>query len=147
VTAAEKLRIADGNRPSSGLWLLCSTASEVRLALDTRIPYPTDLVRNGTMNINAELTVLPELRHRTFEAIRSAPRIKFEKTLWRRDDADDLLLMPPLSSAQSAILGQAFRPELAQMVRIDAGETGTEMLATEHNDAISDLIRRCRPSS
>lgn len=143
VVATDKLQIARGGRRPSGLWIVCSEGSQIRLALNTRLPIEEEFARNGTRSESrARLIVLAE-NIRTFQAIKNAPSILFQEATWRRDDENDVVLTSSLSAEELSILSRAFLPAPPAVVRIDVAETGTEMRGTADGGAIAEFATRC----
>ncbi|MDR9805537.1 hypothetical protein [Rhizobium hidalgonense] len=139
----DSLNIARAERPSSGLWITCSGGSQIRLLLITRLPIEEEFAGNGTRSEGrAELRVLPD-GIRTVEAIKRAPRLNFRQATWRRDDENDIVLMPPQSIEEVQILSRAFLPAPPAVVRVDIAETGTEMGGTVDGQAIMAFNKNC----
>jgi len=139
----DSLNIARAERPSSGLWITCSEGSQIRLLLITRLPIEEEFAGNGTRSEGrAELSVLSD-GIRTVQAIKRAPRLIFRQATWRRDDENDIVLMPPQSIEEVQILSRAFLPAPPAVVRVDIAETGTEMAGAIDGQAIMAFNKNC----
>lgn len=143
IAVLDRFQIARGGGRSSGLWVTCSEGSQVRLALNTRLPIEEEFARKGTYPNVYTVLFMQTVDIRTYEAIKSAPRIVFPRATWRRDSENDSLLTPPLSAVELDTLSKAFLPTPPVRVRIDAVETGTEMRGTVDGRAITAFAARC----